>query len=408
MTGRRLGTAVLLVVGWMALVATTPPMSTVEGGEAAGVALLDQDHPELRVPFELGASGPAHLGSIHVDADLSYEWLSEAVPLDVFWDTPVQDRRTGTRCWTDCIGTSALVVRWPLEQAGGVLVDWRLVARVEFDVDDPPEGAEIGFQVDPPPDHPGRRRELQVIDGEQPVSGVSVTLESITPDVESFVVAVPDVGDDQPVVFRVGLGTAMEQLDAHHPVNLEQDPLCDGQGCRFEVWAAQVAHRHPNQNPAPVVVALPSGDFDMMVDRLPISMTEAEPVQLRIPQGRGDGIEVVFEVPWDDAYHTFPPPVLDVAVADIGVSLAENDRLVLVSDIDQIQFGPDDTEQPPESLSVPLECDPAAGCRGTVSVGNRDPQRRSPVAELSLESAVHHPDLSGGGVVPLDASAIPR
>lgn len=406
MTRRSWGTAALLVLGWFAVVATTSTPAVVEGGEATGFVRLGPDNPELRVPFELAVNATAHQGSVQVDASFTYEWLSAEVPLTAAWHTPTGSTTTTDSlppCRSNCIGESALVVRWPLEQEGSVLVGWKLEAKAEFDNLEPPEGVEISFTVDAPADHPGQRELINVIDLDNPVNGVAVTLDQVTPDVEGFLVGLPSAPEGV-ATFQLEARTTVEPLSSGRSIVLMRDDICDEVTCRFDLWAEPAADISPGLAPTPSVTAIPSGGFQLLVSPHSVPAVATTPIEVELDVGRDSKQEIRLEIPWNDAYLTLPAPVFVVDVAHTG-RISSDDGFSLEAGANRIRLRGNESE-PSGSLFVPLDCSDSISCRGTVMVTGKV-RVASSVIQLTGEGAVHHRGLSEPGTIRLQATVQP-
>jgi hypothetical protein len=278
-----------------------------------------------------------------------------------------------------------------------------LEAKAEFDSGEPPEGVEISFTVDAPADHPGHRELIDVIDLDNPFSGVAVTLDQVTPDVEGFLVGLPSA-PEAVAWFQLEAGTTVEPLGSGHSIVLMRDDICDEATCRFDLWAEPAADLPRSLVPRPSVTAIPSGGFQLIMSPHSVPAVATTPIEMELDVGRDSNQEIRLVIPWNDAYMTLPAPVFVVDVAHTG-RISSDDGFSLEAGANTIRLQ-GNASQPSESLFVPLDCSDLIVCRGTVMVTYRV-RSASSVVQLTGEGAVHHRDLSEPGTIRLEATVQP-
>ncbi|MFP3914844.1 MAG: hypothetical protein ACLFWM_08210 [Actinomycetota bacterium] len=392
MSRRNVATVLVLALGWFAVVATSPPSSSVEVDPESGSVRLDSDQPELRIPFTFSASEVAREGSLGVSAEFAHTWLGEEVALDVTWETPIGILPDSAGCGPECIGESELVVRWPLESEGAVILNWTLEAGAIFDSGEPPEGAEVGFDATPPGDYGGGWTSLDVQEDEALMTRAVVDLD-LPNDVEAVVVgsAALPVGVG-PAAFDLEAGGTTHRLMGHQGVLVERADLCDGYRCRIHVFSAGYVPGDIGYRPR--VMPVPDGPIEPTVKMTGLEGATSPPMELSWPVGEDDpATRLVLELDYSEEFTTWPPPLLALRFSGPELDLAEDAGFQLRSDPFTVTFA-GGRGQERQILYAPFDCTDDRPCRTVIETARRVADA-SYVAPLEVEGRVFHPALEG-------------
>lgn len=394
MRQRDLATLLVLSVGWFAVVATSTPSSRVSVEPESGSVRLDSQQPELRVPFTFSASDVAKEGRLSVVAGLTRTWLGRAVPLEVTWNTPIGSFDSGPHeqasCGLECIGESELVVRWPLENEGAVVVDWTLGAAANFGSDEPPDGAQVSLEAEPPDDYGAAWQPLDVHDDDALMTRAELDL-SLSPDVEAVVIAsaAPSMGVG-PAEFELTAGGTNHRLMGFQGLLLQRDELCDNQGCRVHIFSSGYVPRDGEYLPR--LKPVPQGQVEPTVDKVGLRGAPTSPIHVSWPMGEEDAeSSLVLEVDYREEFSSWRPPLLAVTFSGPDPGLPEDASFTLRADqFDARYMGW--REQEPQVLYAPLDCTDGPPCRVVVETTGRVSDS-SFVTQLEVKGRVFHPKL---------------
>lgn len=413
---RRLAAWLVVAVGWVSLVATSPPSSTISADPVTGVARLDADHPQLRIDFEVDVT-PTVLeeGEFGVTLRLLPAWRSaphEVVTLGprVVFETPVGNLESRLEmigrvtCGRECAEGGTAVVELP---AGGedaeLFLFWELRAGAGFDTGDPPPDAELTFEATAPADTgPTWVERLGIsITGQTPIGGsrATITTDREIPNEAVWFLA-PYRPNEPPTVMllRIDGNTTVVSGGAAVPF----DPsLCGDQACVVDVYAAAedaLTFSRPSLTALLVVAADPA--LGITVDHEPIEVAISSPSAVPLVADLVLGVDVVREV-----VATFPnqfegelPPVVQFTGSGemTGEGLGEHGSLNIETSLGRLAFltrdRPSFAALSMPALCVDDECEARLPLRAVISPYRDTASDATAHIEVEIQAVVVHPD----------------
>jgi hypothetical protein len=281
--GRWLATWFMLSAATVGTVATSRAVSMLEDRARGAPVILDPAHQEATARFAFSATPSARRGwerlGVHLDVDTIWTGLPEGSGPEVVTELtkispPVPQRDLGVTlsciASSDCIGEYEVTFRWPGLITGQVRVEWSVWANITYEKPSPPEGAEIGVEIEPDAAAESRAevlsRTTEFLSREQPQVVRRVRVNIGGPDanrrvfVELFGV-VTDPGGTEPLmtVLSPTLQPVLPQAPAVVPVPRR----CRTRDCSFSF---------------PLVIEIPSPD-NRSLAHVTWGVTAAKPIE---------------------------------------------------------------------------------------------------------------------------------
>ncbi len=410
---QRLVTTLAIVAGWAALVATSPPSSTVESEEFTGTVLLSRQRPEVRVPLDLEfTQNEDDVGGTGLTIDVVHSWAGVAasrLPLTI--ESPTGSVEIDSRYFVcrDCDGPGELVIQWPWwEEEGTVVVTWTASAALSFDTDTPPAGASVAFDMDVPPIEIEESRIYPVEALDTPIQRETLTVEG-QPDPEDHLrIAWPGWYADPKVAPNAVLirwGAQDGILAPGLAVEIPVAELCTP-GCAAELTyfldREPSAYLGPWEFIAPLTAAfVGGGTAQVTIENVPVPSVSSTPIATEAtippsPEPNPDPEQLTLSIETDPIDDEIAP----VARVSYTVTAADSvpwvDRDDIVTRVGEHSIVRLDGEKPQgeDRTSIPLRCDQSA-CRADVPVSFESELLEPATLHLDLVVEVFHPSITG-------------
>lgn len=410
---QRMVTVLVVVAGWIALVADQPPSSSVDSEEFTGTVILTPERPEVRVPFELEFTRDEDdPGGSGLMIDVVHSWAGVAGSrLPVTIESPTGSIDVDSRYYVcrDCQGPGELVIKWPRwESEGSVVVTWTASAALSYDTNEPPPGASVAFDMDVPPVEIEESR-LHPVDAlEQPLQREMLSLAGTPDPADRLRIAWPGWRADPKQVPNAVLVRWADESFVLAPglaVEIAVTELC-APGCEAELTyfldQEPSAYLGPWEFIAPLTAAfLGGGAAEVILNNVPV------------PSVSSPSIEHEVSAPPDPETETFTLSIVTDAIDDEIVPVAKlrytvtADESVPWTDHGQIAtrvsehsvaWVRSEGPQGQSSTSLPLECDQDE-CRAEVSIVLESELAETAALLLELDVEVFHPDIAGHQVL---------
>jgi hypothetical protein len=412
---RRAWTVLVLIAGWAALVATSPPRSTVESDEFTGSAMLTPSRTELRIPYDIAVTQAVEQpGGAGLTVDVMYSWAGVASPpgrLPASIETAagrVEIDRRQFSCSDICVQPGELVFRWPPHLTdGSVLVSWVVSAALTYDTHEPPTDAVVEFEMQVPPAEIEEKRLNPTQAMGTPIQREKLTVQGSLDRTDTLRISWPGWyfnPKDEPISVLLRWGAQSALLTPGLAVEIPVPELCSP-ACEAEV--TYFFDREPLfiSNPwdliAPLTTTfLGNGSAQITLQGLPVSSAVAPPISTEITAPPDPGqisMELVVSTsPVDDE-------IAPVAVFKYEVDGAEDnpwvDRDGLRVRVGEESIADIEESRPraPGSTLLPLQCDHQS-CHAEVPVVVSNELSDHASVALSVGVEVFHPELTGHAI----------
>lgn len=248
---QRILTVAVVVVGWLAVVATSESPPTLQLEEVTGVTEFGEDNAPVRVKTQLDFDTPTALDRATVTARVHYMWPEEVGNVSVYWATSTgaqaeHDRFTKFVTCYDCSGRSTLIFKSvPPHQP--VIIHWTLEPRITLeeneDLDLGPSNAT--FSVEEPESFGGVPQRIQIgrlpSTDSQPswayqASGTLV-FDELDEAIEGFYLGASTHPPNNPIAFQVDDGRTTTLLPEDGALFIDRAEACDALMCELQVMS---------------------------------------------------------------------------------------------------------------------------------------------------------------------------
>ncbi len=406
---QRLATILVIVAGWIALVATSPPSSTIESEEFTGTVIVSPERPEVRVPFDLEFTQDEHdPGGSGMTIDVVHSWTDIAASrLPVTIQNPSGSVEVDSRYFVcrDCESSGELVIEWPWwETEGSVVVTWVASAALSYDTDTPPADASVAFEMDVPPIEIEESRIHPVEALDEPIQREELSLEGEPDPADHFRIAWPGWHVDpkevpNSVLVRWGdqSATLVPGLAVEIPVTDLCIPDCEAELTYF-LDREPSSFLGPWELIAPLTAAfVGGGTVEMSVNNIPVPSAKSAAIEreVTIPPDPGQE-ELVLTIVTDPIHDEIAPVarVSYVATAADSVAWVEYDRLTTRVGEHSAAYVDGEEPKDQDSTSVPLLCDQLE-CGAVVPIVFENELTEAASLLLDLDIEVFHADIVG-------------
>ena len=414
---RQLAAWLVVAVGWVSLVATSLPSSTISAEPVTGVARLDSRHPQLRIDFEVDIT-PVVLeeGEFGVTLRLSPAWRSappEVVELGprVVFETPAGNlesrlERIGyVTCGPECAqGGTAVVELPPGGEDAELFLFWELDAGADFDTADPPPGADLTFEATAPADTgPTWVEQLGFSITEQtPIVGsrATITTDRDIPSEALWFLAPHFRPNQPPTVMLLRIDDTTTVLSSGAAVPLDPS-ICGDRACVVEVYAAaEDGSTRGWQSLTALLVVAADPNLGVTVEHQPIEVAKSSLSAVPLVADPVLGIDVIREL-----VATFPnqferglsPVVQFTASGEItGVGFGEHGSLAIETPVGKLAILTGDRPSFPTVTALARcvgdQCEVRLPLRAVISPFTDTASDATAHIEVEIQAVVVHPD----------------